>query len=183
MLAHKQLQEISARIKDLREFSDYTVESFAEKLGLTAGEYAEYENAERDIPIGILYNIAGVLDIDPSVILFGKGATKHDATVVYAGKGESIERYEGYSFISLTPDFINPELEPMLVTIKEGVTPELVRHSGQELNYVLKGKLLLMLGDREFYLRAGDSIYFNASLPHAQVPMDGDAEFLTVIQK
>ena len=56
MIEHKQLQEISARIKDLREFSDYTVESFAEKLGMTAGEYAEYENAERDIPIGILGN-------------------------------------------------------------------------------------------------------------------------------
>lgn len=183
MLAQKQLQEISARIKDLREFSDYTVEAFADKLGMTAGEYAEYENAERDIPIGILYNIAGVLEIDPSVILFGKGATKHDATVVYGGKGTSIERYEGYSFITLNSDFINPELEPMIVTIKEGVTPELVRHSGQELNYVLKGKLLLMLGDKEYYLRAGDSIYFNASLPHAQVPMGGDAEFLTVIQK
>ena len=168
MIEHKQLQEISARIKDLREFSDYTVEAFAEKLGMTTGEYVEYENAERDIPIGILYNIAGVLEIDPSVILFGKGATKHDATVIYAGKGTSIERYEGYSFISLNADFINPEL---------------VRHSGQELNYVLKGKLLLMLGDKEYYLRAGDSVYFNASLPHAQVPMGGDAEFLTVIQK
>lgn len=183
MIEHKQLQEISARIKDLREFSDYTVEAFAEKLGMTAGEYAEYENAERDIPIGILYNIAGILEIDPSVILFGKGATKHDATIIYAGKGSPIERYEGYSFISLNADFINPELEPMIVIIKEGVTPELVRHSGQELNYVLKGKLRLMHGDKEYYLRAGDSVYFDASLPHAQIPMDGDAEFLTVIQK
>lgn len=183
MIENKQLKEISARIKDLREFSDYTLEAFAEKLGMTVGEYTEYENAERDIPIGILYNIAGVLAIDPSVILFGKGATKRDATVVYAGKGTSIERYEGYSFISLNPDFMDPALEPMIVTIKEGITPELLRHSGQEFNYVLKGKLLLMLGDKEFYLRAGDSIYFNASLPHAQVPMGGDAEFLTVIQK
>ncbi len=183
MIENKQLQEISARIKDLREFSDYSVEAFAEKLGMTAGEYAEYENAERDIPIGILYNIAGVLEIDPSIILFGKGATKKDATVVYAGKGTAIERHPGYSFISLNADFIDPNLEPMLVTIKEGITPELLRHNGQELNYVTKGKLRLLLGDREFYLRQGDSIYFNATIPHAQVSMGGDVEFLTVIQK
>ena len=45
-----ELKEISARIKDLREFSDYSVEEFAKKVGISAVEYAEYENAEKDIP-------------------------------------------------------------------------------------------------------------------------------------
>ena len=62
-----ELKEISARIKDLREFSDYSVEEFAKKVGISAVEYAEYENAEKDIPIGLLYNISGLLEIDPSV--------------------------------------------------------------------------------------------------------------------
>ncbi|MBO5776517.1 MAG: cupin domain-containing protein [Clostridia bacterium] len=178
-----ELKEISARIKDLREFSDYSVEEFAKKVGISAIEYAEYENAEKDIPIGLLYNISSVLEIDPSVILFGKGATKRDATVVYAGKGGSVKRYDGYSFVSLNSDFIDPELEPMIVTIDEGVTPELVQHTGQEFNYVLKGSLRILHGEREYYLSAGDSIYFDASYPHAQVAMGGNAEFLTVIQK
>ena len=46
------IQEVSARIKDLRNFNDYTVEDFAKKVGLTADEYSEYESGEKDIPIG-----------------------------------------------------------------------------------------------------------------------------------
>lgn len=177
------LKEICARIKDLREFSDFSREDFAEKLNIKKEEYAEYEDGKRDIPIGLLYNIASALEIDPGVILFGKGPEKKIAAVVYNGKGREIERYHGYSFVSLNSDFINSSLEPMLVTIKEGVSPEPVSHKGQEFNYVLKGSLRVIVGEKEFYLRAGDSIYFDASLPHAQTAMEKVAKFITVIEK
>lgn len=177
------IQEVSERIKDLRNFNDYTVDEFARKLGITADEYAEYESGEKDIPIGLLYNIATVLEVDASFVLFGKGSTQRVATAVYNGKGMEIERYAGYSFVSLNADFVDRELEPMIVTIDEGVTPELVKHTGQEFNYVLEGALRVIVGEREYYLRAGDSLYFDATLPHAQVAMSKSAKFITVIQK
>lgn len=177
------IKEVSNRIKDLREFSDYSVEEFADKLGITAGEYQEYENGEKDIPIGLLYNIATELQIDASVLLFGKNSTRRDATVVYNGNGIAINRYEGYSFISLNADFVDRKLEPMIVTLEEGVKPELVQHTGQEFNYVLSGSLRVIVGEKEYYLRAGDSIYFDATLPHAQIAMKEEAKFLTVIEK
>lgn len=177
------LQVICDRIKDLREFSDYTQAAFAAKLNMSATEYADYEDGTKDIPIGLLYNIASALQIDPSVILFGKNATKKYVTTVCEGKGIEIERYKGYSFISLNSDFIAPNLEPMLVTIKAGANPEPVQHKGQEFNYVLEGSLRVMVGDKEYYLKKGDSIYFDATLPHAQIAMEAQAKFLTVIQK
>lgn len=177
------LSVICARIKDLREFSDYSEETFAAKLNITTQEYCEYESGARDIPIGLLYNISAALQIDPSVILFGKNATKKEAAVVYDGNGTVIERYDGYSFVSLNSDFMDRSIEPMLVTIKDGVKPELVKHKGQEFNYVLSGALRVIVGEREYYLRAGDSIYFDASLAHAQIAMDTEAKFLTVIEK
>ncbi|HOB64784.1 MAG: helix-turn-helix transcriptional regulator [Clostridiales bacterium] len=177
------LIKIRGRIKDLREFSDYSLEDFAAKLNMSAKEYEDYENGTKDIPIGLLYNIATALQIDPSVILFGQSPTKRYVSVVYAGKGTEIERFKGYSFLSLNSDFIDPNLEPMLVTIKEGVTPELVQHKGQEFNYVLEGSLRVIVGEKEYYLKTGDSIYFDATLPHAQIAMEKEARFLTVIQK
>lgn len=177
------LQEICARIKDLREFSDFSFADMAAKLGITESEYAEYEKGERDIPIGLLYNIASALDIDASVILFGKNSNQTKVTVVCNGNGTEIKRYEGYSFISLNADFINRTLEPMLVTLKEGVKPELVQHKGQEFNYVLQGALRVIIGEKEYYLNVGDSIYFDATFPHAQVAMSKEARFLTVIEK
>ena len=75
-------------------------------------------------------------------------------------------------------------MNPMLVTIAPTDTPELVMHGGQEFNFVLEGKLRVIVGDKDYFLREGDSIYFDPSLPHAQLAMGGkDAKFLTVINE
>lgn len=40
-------------------------------------------------------------------------------------------------------------------------------HPGAEFLYVVSGKLAVMVGDDEHELAAGDSMYFDASVPHA----------------
>ena len=72
----------------------------------------------------------------------------------------------------------------MLVTIspKDG-KPELVSHSGQEFNYVISGKIAVVIGDKTIFLSEGDSIYFDPTLRHGQYAVDGEARFLTVIDK
>ncbi len=177
------LKEICARIKDLREFSDYSVEEFAEKLGIDGESYREYEDGINEMPIGLLYNIAGVLQIDPTILLLGSDPSDDKACVTEKESTVKIERRPGYAFSSLALNFNGREMEPMVVEVKEGIKPELVYHPGQEFNYVLEGELRVIVGIKEYYLREGDSIYFNATIPHAEVPMSKTAKFLTVIQK
>ncbi|MDR3186536.1 MAG: XRE family transcriptional regulator [Christensenellaceae bacterium] len=179
----KSLEKIRERIKDLRVFSDYTLEEFAKKLGISTDEYLEYESGQKSMSIGMLYSIAGALMIDPGVLLTGEDPKDKDVAVIYNGKGREITRYDGYSFSSLNNSFVDAAFEPMLVTIKEGVLPELVRHGGEEFNYVIDGKLRVIVNEKDYYLTKGDSIYFDATFPHAQVAMTTVARFLTVIQK
>ncbi|MBF0512398.1 MAG: cupin domain-containing protein [Candidatus Omnitrophica bacterium] len=40
-------------------------------------------------------------------------------------------------------------------------------HYGQEFVLVLKGALEITLAEKNYYLKKGDSIYFNSSTPHA----------------
>jgi transcriptional regulator with XRE-family HTH domain len=169
------------RIKDLREFCEFSIEDFAKKINISENEYIDYETGVKDIPIGTFYNIAAALSIDPTVLLTGNMSTNSEAAVVYEGKGMQIERYAGYSFVSLANDFMDRKMEPMIVELKKGIVPELVIHTGQEFNYVLEGELRVIVGTKEYYLRANDSIYFNPSIPHAQVSMTEKAKFLTVI--
>ena len=72
----------------------------------------------------------------------------------------------------------------MIVTISpsEKHAP-LVSHSGQEFNYVLEGKIGVTIGERDHILSAGDSIYFNPSIPHVQYAIGGSAKFITIIDK
>lgn len=69
---NEQLQQISRRVKELREILDVTVQEVADKVKVPVDEYIMYENAEADIPIGVLYDVAAVLKVDPTELLTGE---------------------------------------------------------------------------------------------------------------
>ena len=180
---NKQIKIIADRIKDLREFSDYSIEEFARLANIPLEDYVEYESGNTDIPIGRLYDIATALEIDPTIIITGDDNLSEKPCVVYEGNGMKVDRYDGYSFTSLAHTFLGRKMEPMIVTLEAGTEPELVIHTGQEFNYVLEGSIRVIVNDREYYLRKGDSIYFKADKPHAQMSMEGTSKFLTVIME
>ncbi len=178
------IEEISKRLVELRTFSDYSTEEMANFLGIDEKQYKEYESGAKEIPINMIYKFARILSTEPAYVMSGTMPDENVATVVYDGKGVSIKRYEGYSFSSLAPNFANKTMNPMLVTIDPADSPELVKHGGQELNFVLEGELHVIVGDKDYFLHKGDSLFFDPSLPHAQLAMGGKpAKFLTVINE
>lgn len=61
----------------------------------------------------------------------------------------------------------NTVMEPHLFSIAPGAgSGESYTHEGEEFLYVLRGSLLISLGDKTFHLKAGDSFYFESSTPH-----------------
>lgn len=180
----KQLELIAARIKELRELLEITEEEMAERLGIDPILYKKYESCEEEIPISIIYGAANIMQVDSTLLLVGDTPKMLDYTVVRKNKGMKIERYPGYSFSSLAINYIGREMDPMIVSLKaENHPAELVSHSGQEFNYCLKGCVIVTVNDKDFELNEGDSIYFNATLPHGQRAKDTDSEFLTVINE
>ncbi len=178
------IKEISKRLKDLRTFSDYSIAEMSKLVGIEEIEYAEYESGKVEVPINVIYKCASLLEIDPIYILRGDTATTDTVSVVPSGQGVKVQRYEGYAFENLAPDFKGNTMNPMMVTIAPTNSPELVVHGGQEFNYCIEGELRVIVGLKEYYLRPGDSIYFNPSLPHAQLAMNNQpAKFLTVINE
>jgi quercetin dioxygenase-like cupin family protein len=103
--------------------------------------------------------------------------------VVKAGTGRTVDRYPGYNYEDLAWGFNHKIMQPLLVTLDPTDEPaELVTHRGQEFNLVLKGKIVVTFEDRELFLEAGDSIYFNPNHPHGQKCVgDESAQFVTVI--
>jgi len=75
-------------------------------------------------------------------------------------------------------------MEPLLVLLDSSRPPAAqVSHSGQEFNYVVEGKMKVTVGKAEYILSEGDSIYFDATLPHGQSALNGVARFITIIQE
>ena len=58
----------------------------------------------------------------------------------------------------------------------------LTKHSGQEFDLVLSGSLLVQVGTNKEVLHEGDSIYYNSSIPHGMIAVDGsDCVFCAVV--
>lgn len=178
------MNEIAERVRETREACELSLEDTAKALGLSCETYAGYETDGKNIPISILYRMAKLFQVDLTELLTGKSPRLHNYCLVQDGEGVEVERYEGYKFNSLAYNFINKRVEPLLVTVEpeENKKMSLVTHPGQEFNYVLEGRIKVILGGRELELSKGDSLYFDPTIPHGQVAMDNrTAKFLTII--
>jgi transcriptional regulator with XRE-family HTH domain len=183
-MTENQHEQIPGRIRELREILEISVEDMAANVGIPPQIYAKYENNELDIPISALYAIAAALETDVTVLITGEDPKMDTAAVCRRGKGVRIERYPGYEYSSLAYNFKGRTLEPLEVFLDPGRVPaDPVSHHGQEFNYIVEGRVKITVGRSEYALNAGDSIYFDARLPHGQSAVDGPARFITIIQE
>ena len=176
--------QIPGRIKELREILEISAAEMAADINVPPETYSKYENGEADIPISVLYHIAAKLGTNVTVLMTGEDPRMESAAVCRKDKGVQIERYPGYEFSSLAYNFIGRTMEPLLVTLDSSrPAAALVAHSGQEFNYVVQGTMKIAVGKAEYVLARGDSVYFDATLPHGQSAVDGTAQFITIIQE
>ena len=175
--------EIGARLRELREVSDYTIEALAAELNLSPEVYASYEENGKDVPISVIYEIANKFKVDFAEIVIGQSAKLQTYHLIRRGGGKVVNRNPDYHFEDLAYRYANKVMQPLLVTLEPADdVAKLISHSGQEFNLVLEGTVIVTLGDREFSLNAGDSIYFNPTIPHGQrCGSEVKARFLTVI--
>lgn len=181
-MMNEKIRDVAARIKGLRLLSGLSVEEVAKVVNVSTEAYEQYESGDDDIPVSLLNEISDYYKVDMTEILTGISPKLHDVCLVKKGEGLKIERYDQYEFQSLAFKYARRKIEPLLVTLVPGKTPELVSHKGQEFNYCLEGRMKVVVGKDEYLLESGDSLYFNSLLPHKMLSMDNkEAKFLTVI--
>ncbi len=176
-------QEIGARLRELREVSDYSIEELAAELGLSPEVYASYEENGKDVPISVIYEISQKFKVDFTEIVTGQSAKLETYHLIRKGGGKIINRNPEYHFEDLAYRYANKIMQPLLVTLEPSdAVAKLITHSGQEFNLVLEGTVIVTLGDKEFVMNPGDTIYFNPTIPHGQRCGGPEkARFLTVI--
>ena len=185
MEMNDQIKDIGLRLKLLREDAAIEAEDMAEKLEVSTEEYLAYEKGEKDFSFGLIYNAAEVLGVDVVDIISGNAPTLSMCSMVKKGKGYSVKREHEYDYKHLAFTFRNKKAEPFLVTITPDNKPPVMKsQEGQEFNYVVSGKMMLYIGDISYELSKGDSVYFDSSVPHAEVAMgDKEAQFIAVVIK
>ena len=176
-------EEIGARLRELREVSDYTIEDLAAELGIDPAVYATYEQNGKDVPISVIYEIAQKFKVDFTEIITGNTAWLNTYHLIRRGEGKNVNHNPEYHFEDLAYRYGNKVMQPLLVTLDPNDdVAKLITHSGQEFNMVLEGTVIITLGSKDIVMHPGDSIYFNPTIPHGQRCGGKEkARFLTVI--
>lgn len=181
----EELKHIAMRLHGLREALGYHISDMAKVCEVSEADYEKMEKGESDISISMLQKAALHFSIPLEVLMFGEEPRANRYFITRKGKGVSVERTKDYRYQSLASGFRHRKANPFIVTIEprdEQLPMHLNSHVGQEFDLVTGGRLLLSIGGKELTLEAGDSIYFDATLPHGMRALDGQTvEMLAVI--
>jgi transcriptional regulator with XRE-family HTH domain len=161
--------EIGKRIKSLRQKKRITLESLAAETGFTKGYLSKVEKSVKAPPVSTLGIIARALDVTISVLL-GEGSPVLPISLVKKGErpliGRAGSRY-GYTYEAVAHKFTHKMMEPFVLTLPVHPKKRTVyQHEGQEILFVLEGKMKFLHGEMELMAEEGDCVYFDSGIPH-----------------
>ncbi len=186
-MENNKLYEVALRIKEMRDIFGLSEEEMAQKTEVSLEDYRLYEEGKLDFPFTFIHKCSLAFNIGITDLLEGHSAHLKSYTVTRRGKGQETAKEEGISIENLAPLFRGKIAEPYFVRYEyneelQNKPIHTTRHSGQEFDYVMSGRLKIQIGDNIEYLEAGDSIYYNSSSPHGMIAVDGeDCHFVAVV--
>ncbi len=181
------LKEVAKRIREMREICDITETDMAKKTEVSLEDYRAYENGELDFPFTFIHKCSLAFGIGITDLLEGQSAHLSSYTVTRKGQGQETAKEDGIEIQNLAPLFRKKIAEPYWVRYEyseelQNKPIHLTKHSGQEFDFVMSGRLKVQIGENVEYLSEGDSIYYNSSTPHGMIAVDGrDCLFVAVV--
>ncbi len=181
------IQDMAARIRELREIQGFSQEEMAKKTEISLAEYQKIESGQGDMPFGFLFKAATELKVDVTDIIEGHSPKLKSYTLTRRGTAQEVNTAHGMTYYNMAYSFQNRISEPLYVrAMYRGGTSasdiELTTHEGQELDIVISGSLLVQIGEHREVLVPGDSIYFDSSMPHGEMAVGGsDCEFYAIV--
>lgn len=177
-------QQMSEKLKILRVQSKLTLEELATAADLTRSYVSKVERGIATPSIGAALKLAHVLNV-PVEHLFGSEPDTDTVTIVRAAARDAPGAPMGARGSRLVAS-TSPGHRMLAFVLRPAEAKArdhpMSHHEGEELLYVLAGRVGLQLARRKEVLEAGDCAHFNSTVPHKITSLSGDdAQVLIVI--
>ncbi len=164
--------DMGLRVKKARESQGLSIFDFYLKTNIDVDTLSQIEEGKVFPPLGTVIKLARALDLKMGYFISGEEdkawtIVRRDSRNVTSRYNSSREKHYGYGYESLAPHKTDREMEPFLVTLEPSETEEeRSTHEGQEFIFVLHGEMEVRLREETHILKAGDSIYYDSTVPH-----------------
>ena len=155
--------DVGQRIRQLRMLNGLTQEELASRCELTKGFLSQLENNLATPSLPTLMDIVEALGTDMSTFFKETDETQ----ICFSRDDFFVDEREGYTINWIVPNAQKNSMEPIIVEIAPGKSSQVMQpHEGEEFCYVLNGKVTLVMGDREYEVRKGNTFYINGEREH-----------------
>jgi transcriptional regulator with XRE-family HTH domain len=168
-------QVVRTRLRSLRTTLGLSLDELAARTNLSPSTISRVETGKRSISLDILLPLASGLQIGLDTLL---DVSTDDDVVIrptpsqIGGRTTWMLTRPGGSKIA-----VKMRLEPDSQHVKQRV------HPGHDWLFVLSGRVLLLLGDREITVNTGEAADFATMTPHAFSAIDQPAELLMIFDR
>jgi transcriptional regulator with XRE-family HTH domain len=163
-------ETIGARLRGARQRQGRTLEHVATVAGLSVAFLSRLERGAANASIGNLISLARALG-QPLAGLFediGGGTPRYVLRRADEAAASWLRSPAGYAWRRLGGDLRNARLDAFELVFPAGPRKaiELVSHEGEEFLEVTRGRLEFHLGQERLEMAPGDTLHFDAAIPH-----------------
>ena len=160
------LVDVGQRLREMRTARNLSIRELARKSGLNVNTLSMVENGKASPSLETLQQLS--LTLETPIVAFFENAAPQNKIVHYkAGQRPGLAFSDG-SLEDLGSGMPRRGAETFLVTLKPNSSSgkDFIVHTGRETVYCLEGQLTYTIEDQSFVLEAGDSLHFEAHMPH-----------------
>lgn len=173
---------VGMKVRELRTHRGFSLRLLAERSGLNINTLSLIENGKSSPSVGTLQQLAKALGVQITAFFESEPVSKR---VVFTSRTERPKATFGQTHMeNLGKDLSENVVQPFLITLEPGAGSgdRLIVHTGHEFVYCLTGNIIYKIGEEEYALLQGDSLVFEAHLPHRWKNIyDGQSQIILVL--
>ncbi|NCF65216.1 MAG: helix-turn-helix domain-containing protein [Chloroflexi bacterium] len=173
---------VSKRLKAFRKSQGYTLRTLSEMSGVSMNTISLIERGKTSPTIATLHKLATALAIS----LADFCSETSNKQVIFTKRDQWQQMRYGSVFMGYIDEALaNQTMSPVLITFEPEADsgPELMTHAGHELAFCLDGRIQYEINGRQYLLEPGDSLLFEAQIPHRWQNVNGESsQALMVVQ-
>jgi transcriptional regulator with XRE-family HTH domain len=180
-------RHLGSTIRQLRLEHNLTIAEVSDRAGISRSMLSKIENNLTATSLERLEQLANALGVTMSKLFQNYNLPLGAAQLVKKGQGMEVVRRgtrAGHTYQLLAYDQgPHKTFEPFLISIEDSCEEfPPFEHLGTEFIYMLKGKLEYTVGKDTFMLSSGDSLTFQAEIPHRPGTLiETPIQFLAII--
>lgn len=185
-VAEKTGSPLGERLAAYRKLNALSLEEVSTRAGITKSYLSKLERGLSSPTIATLIKLANALGITSEQLINANGAGS-EIMLVKAGERVPFSRSRdrvGYTYEAIAAQRADKAMMPFIMSPPAVFSDEqeLVSHPGEELIFLISGTMDVVFRDQIVHMTAGDSLYFNASIPHrSRSTGDTPAQALVVL--